>query len=167
MTGSPGDAKADPGCQHSGPTRAEGLRQKGQEAKASAAHPGSLQAGRGRSQLPCYRVPTLEQGGSQLSSAPCPRRGSQFQLPSGLKSFIAFRSSLPGPRYRGEGGKPSRVTGAEAEGTHQIKTEAGGGKELLSGPCRDGTKRFPGWSGDRRQHQDQGGPSHPHSPSSP
>lgn len=52
------------------------------------------------------------------------------------------------------------MTGAEAEGTHQIKAEAGGGKELPSDPCRDGTKRFPGWPGDRRQHQDQGRPSH-------
>lgn len=84
-----------------------GVRQKGQEAKASAAQPGSLQAGRGRSQLPCHRGPhprtrwvpaPLFQGVSPSSPLlPAPGE-AQSQLPSGLKSFIAFRSSLPGPR---------------------------------------------------------------------
>lgn len=89
---------------------------------------------------PATGVPTLGQGGSQLptmgggqsqlSSAPFPRRGPPFQLPSGLKFYCFQKLTAWSQIWKGR-----RVTGAGAEGTHQIKAEAGGGKELPSCPC--------------------------------
>lgn len=110
-----------------------GAQAKGAGGKSQCSTPRVPASRTSRSQLPCYRGPhprtrwvpgppfqeSPPWEGVSPSSALLPAQGGgQFQLPSSLKSFIAFRSLLPGPRYGGEGGKPSSVTGAGAEGTH-------------------------------------------------
>lgn len=60
--------------------------------KASAAHPGSLQAGWGQSQLPATGVPTLGQGGSQLPSSRGPHHGKgSVPAPLWPEEFYCFQ----------------------------------------------------------------------------
>lgn len=95
---------------------------------------------------PATGVPTLGQGGSQLPSSRGPHHG-RGSVPALLCFLPQEGATVPAPLWPKEFycfqkltawsqiWKGRRVTGAGAEGTHQIKAEAGGGKELPSSPC--------------------------------